>query len=71
MDLMHLQRWDTVSVDSPLCSLRTIAKTLTIRLGWSGVVGTIVGLLCGAALILLPMGVSYFLTCYFWDRLVS
>ena len=59
MDLMHLQRWDTVSVDPPLCSLRTIAKSLTIRLGWSGVVGTIVGLLCGGALIvLLPFGVS-------------
>ena len=60
MDLKHFQRWDTVSVDSPLCSLRTIAESLFIHLGWSGVVGTIVGLLCGGALILLPFVVSFY-----------
>ena len=37
------------------------AQSLTIRLGWFGAVGTILGFLCGAALIILPSAVSYLL----------
>ena len=46
------------------CGLFTLffsARSLTIRLGWFGAVGTILGFLCGAALIILPSAVSYLL----------
>ena len=43
-------------------SAQSLTVTLTICSGWLGVVGAIVGCLCGIALLLLPV----FVALYYW-----